>query len=144
MIKVGAKEVVKEGLVFFMDPANPSSYQPSATTAYDLSSLAAKATFSNFNTSTVFDANDGGGSIVFDGVDDTIRVTTYGDITIPNSAITDSYLFTDKVTLEAFVKPSSFTSSPNIIGKGTNLGYRCRFTSDRRFWLYSSSGASIK
>jgi len=29
MIKVGAKEIVKEGLVFFMDPANTTSYQPS-------------------------------------------------------------------------------------------------------------------
>jgi hypothetical protein len=143
MIKVGAKEIVKEGLVFFMDPANTTSYQPSATTAYDLSILAAKASFINFDTNNNFDPSDGGGSIIFDGVDDSIRVSTYGNVGIVPSAQTDSYLFSDEVTLEAFVKPSSFTSEPNIIGKGTNFGYRCRFTSDRRFWLYSESGTSI-
>jgi hypothetical protein len=143
MIKVGAKEIVKEGLVCFMDPANTSSYQPSGTTYYDLSSFAAKAVFQNFDTNNNYDPSDGGGSIIFDGVDDSIRVFTYGNVGIIPSAQTDSYLFSDEVTLEAFVKPSSFTSEPNIIGKGTNFGYRCRFTSDRRFWLYSSSGASI-
>ncbi len=143
MIKVEAKEIVKEGLVFFMDPANTTSYQPSATTAYDLSTLAAKASFINFDTNNNFDPSDGGGSIIYDGVDDTVRIDTYGNPNIANDATLDSYLFTDEVSLEAFVKPSSFASDPNIIGKGANLGYRCRFTSDRRFWLYSSSGASV-
>ena len=143
MIRVGRKEIVLDDLVFFMDPVNPKCYVPSGTSLTDISKYASKGIFLNFDTNANYDPNDGGGSIIFDGVDDKIEVTTYGASGTVGSATTDTYNFTDEVTLEAFVKPSSFVGNPNIVGKGSNLGYRCRFTTDRRFWLYSSSGATI-
>jgi hypothetical protein len=143
MIRVGRKEIVLDDLVFFMDPVNPKCYVPSGTSITDISKYASKGIFFNFDTNANYDPNDGGGSIIFDGVDDRINVTTYGGENIAISAAPDTYNFTDEVTLEAFVKPSSFVGNPNIVGKGSNLGYRCRFTTDRRFWLYSSSGATI-
>jgi hypothetical protein len=142
MIRVGKKEIVLDDLVFYMDPKNTKCYVPSGTSITDISKYASKGLFSNFDTNTNYDPNDGGGSIIFDGVDDKIYVTTYGDYTALYLN-PDTYNFTDEVTLEAFVKPSSFVGNPNIVGKGANLGYRCRFTTDSRFWLYSQSGSTI-
>jgi hypothetical protein len=142
MIRVGKKEIVLDDLVFYMDPKNTKCYVPSGTSITDISKYASKGLFSNFDTNANYDPNDGGGSIIFDGVDDIIYVTTYGDYTALYLT-PDTYNFTDEVTLEAFVKPSSFVGNPNIVGKGANLGYRCRFTTDSRFWLYSASGATI-
>jgi hypothetical protein len=142
MIRVGRKEIVLDGLVFYMDPINTNCYVPSGTSITDISKYASKGLFLNFDTNTNYDPNDGGGSIIFDGVDDKIQVTTYGDYTV-EYLNPDTYNFTDEVTLEAFVKPSSFVGNPNIVGKGANLGYRCRFTTDSRFWLYSQSGSTI-
>ena len=142
MIRVGRKEIVLDDLVFFMDPVNPKCYVPSGTSITDISKYASKGIFFNFDTNANYDPNDGGGSIIFDGVDDIIYVTTYGDYTALYLT-PDTYNFTDEVTLEAFVKPSSFVGNPNIVGKGANLGYRCRFTTDSRFWLYSQSGSTI-
>lgn len=142
MIRVGKKEIVLDDLVFYMDPINTNCYVPSGTSITDISKYASKGIFLNFDTNANYDPNDGGGSIIFDGVDDRINVTTYGGENIVWSATTDTYNFTDEVTLEAFVKPSSFTGNPNIVGKGSNYGYRCRFTTDRRFWLYSTDGVT--
>ncbi len=143
MIRVGRKEIVTDGLVFYMDPINPKCYVPSGTSITDLSKYASKGIFLNFNTNTNYDPNDGGGSIIFDGVDDRINVTTYGGENITWSATTDTYNFDDEVTLEAFVKPSSLSGNPNIVGKGSNYGYRSRFTTDGRFWLYSRDNTTI-
>jgi hypothetical protein len=142
MIRTGRKEIVTDGLVLYLDPVNRKSYSLSSTTWNDLSTNVATGTFSSFDINNNYDSTDGGGCILFDGIDDRLLVHTF--IRPPgNTFAVDSYNFDDEVTLEAFVKPSSLLTDPNIIAKGSNYGYRYRFTSDGRIWLYSQNTTTI-
>ena len=60
------ESIVTDGLVLYLDAGNTSSYPGSGTTWYDLSGSGKNATLSNGPTYS----SDGGGSIVFDGVND--------------------------------------------------------------------------
>ena len=42
MIRVGRKEIVLDGLVFYMDPINTNCYVPSGTSITDISKYASK------------------------------------------------------------------------------------------------------
>ena len=63
----GASPIVTDGLVFVVDAANHKSYPSSGNTWVDLSGRGNHGTFS----ATPTTSTSGGGSIVFDGTDDT-------------------------------------------------------------------------
>jgi len=64
-------KIVTDGLVLCLDAANKKSYPGSGTTWYDLSGNGKNGTLEN---GVGFD-NGNGGSLVFDGVDDTVSTT---------------------------------------------------------------------
>lgn len=66
----GTPPIVTDGLVFVVDAANYESYPGSGTTWYDLSGNGNNGTLTN---GPIFDSGNGG-SIVFDGSNDYIRV----------------------------------------------------------------------
>jgi len=82
--------IVRDGLVLYLDAGSPNSYQGSGTTWKDISKV-------NQNNGTLINgptfSSGNGGSIVFDGIDD------YVDI--PNNSV----LFPqNQITLEIFIK----------------------------------------
>jgi hypothetical protein len=74
--------VVNNGLLLYLDAANPLSYPGSGTTWYDLSGNGNNGSLVN---SPTFNSSNGG-SIVFDGTDDVVNVVgsfgTYANYTI--------------------------------------------------------------
>ena len=70
-IAVGKQEIVKDGLVLWLDANDKSSYPGSETTWNDLSLGDNNGTLTNGPT---FDSNFGG-NIVFDGVDDYVSIS---------------------------------------------------------------------
>lgn len=68
----GAPPIVTDGLIFAVDAANYESYTSGSSTWYDLSGNSNNGTLTNGPT---FDSGNGG-SIVFDGTDDHIALTT--------------------------------------------------------------------
>jgi hypothetical protein len=72
MASIGGPNVVEDGLVLALDAANTRSYPGSGTIWRDLSGNSKNGTLTNGPTFN----NGNGGSIVFDGVDDTINLGT--------------------------------------------------------------------
>jgi hypothetical protein len=113
MSTIGGPATVTSGLVLELDAGNIKSYQSGSTTWFDKSGNANNGTLTNspmFNTGSL-------GSIVFDGVDDSI---TLGNI----SALG----FTDGIfTADAWVYVSSTWTAgsqyPNLISKGASAGW---------------------
>jgi hypothetical protein len=108
-------KVVTDGLVLYLDAANPKSYVSGSTAWRDLSRGGNNGTLVNGPT---FDSGNGG-SIVFDGVNDSASISN-----IPNLLLT----FNDTITYETIIKiPSSSTWSNgfagNIISRGTYAGF---------------------
>lgn len=100
-------KIVTDGLVLYLDAANPNSYAGSGTTWGDISRGGNNGTLVNGPTYN----NSNGGSIVFDGVDDSI--------TIPNN-ITNEFS-TNGITVEAWVKHNNFTGSQAYINNWYNF-----------------------
>jgi len=72
----GGGDIVRDGLVFYVDAANPRSYISGSTVWTDLSRSGNNGTLTNgptFNTSN-------GGNIVFDGFDDFVSVSSINNI----------------------------------------------------------------
>jgi len=100
-MRFGSPQIVTDGLVLYLDAANPSSYPGTGTTWTDLSGNNNTGTLTNgpsFNGSN-------GGSIVFDGS------TQYG--TVPDFSMGST------LTVDAWVKTSS-SSVMEIFCRGTN------------------------
>ena len=87
--------VVRDGLVLYLDAANPKSYPGSGTTWYDLSGNGYSSVLTNSPTYT----SDNKGSIVFDGTNDYITLTW-------NKALT----FSTGASFEVIIYPYSFLS----------------------------------
>ena len=88
-------DIVRDGLVLYLDAGSPNSYQGTGTTWKDISKF-----YQNNGTlinGPTFNSGNGG-SIVFDGVDDSCR-------SILNSQLSNSFTFS------AFVKPSTIPSN---------------------------------
>ena len=66
MSSLGGPNIVTNGLVLYLDAGNSKSYPTTGTTWYDRSGNGRNGTLTNGPTYST----DGGGSIVFDGVDD--------------------------------------------------------------------------
>ena len=45
---------------------------------------------------------------------------------------------TGEITIQAWIRPTSFTQQGNIVNCGFNTGYRCRITSGGDLWFYVS------
>jgi len=73
MAVIGGPDIVQDGLVFYMDPANYRSYPGSGTTWTDIVGRKT-ATLTNGPTFSTI----GGGSIAFDGANDYAALTTTG------------------------------------------------------------------
>jgi hypothetical protein len=111
----GGPNIVTDGLVLYLDAANPASYVSGSTAWRDISRGGNNGTL--VNGPTFNSAN--GGSIVFDGVDDW---TSFGNIL--NTGTSD-------FTISAWVKSTSTAVGNNngIVYKrststSTNMGYR--------------------
>jgi len=87
--------IVEDGLVLYLDAANKKSYPGTGTSWYDLSGNGNTGVLTNGPT---FDSAKVG-SMVFDGVDDTIS--------IPYNTIMDP---TEGITLEAWIYPKDLTT----------------------------------
>jgi hypothetical protein len=99
--------IVKDGLVLYLDAANQKSYPGSGTTWNDLSGNGNNGTLVNGPT---FDSVNNG-SIVFDGVND--------EITLPQSSVIKN--LTTNFTISTFVKFNTSGGQYGIFTKGDNL-----------------------
>ncbi len=124
--------IVSDGLVMYIDAANPYSYVSGSSTWFDLTG--------NNNTGSLLNgplfSGDNGGSIVFDGVDDLVRI---GQLPYPLST-----LGTNDVTINVWSKITTndgadrhlFSSAPR--GPVYRLGY---FQNKMLSYLYGVSGS---
>ena len=70
--------IVKDGLVLYLDPGSPNSYyNKTGTTIKDISGNGLNGSLTNFGSQTIYDSSNGG-SIVFDGTND--YIDTIGSI----------------------------------------------------------------
>ena len=102
-------KVVTDGLVLYLDAANPNSYVSGSTTWRDISRGGNNGTLTNgptFNSAN-------GGSIVFDGVNDYVNLGNPSSLNI-----------TAEITLSVWVKIPSYNTGvySDIITKGISLG----------------------
>jgi len=98
--------IVTDGLVLCLDAGNSKSYPGSGTTWTDLSGNGNSGTLVNGVGYNI----DGGGSLVFDGVDDEITIPY-----TPNLAFTDAIM-----SCESWVYVDSLSSAFSIINKRGN------------------------
>ena len=101
-------KVVTDGLVLYLDAANPKSYVSGSTTWTDISRSGNNGTLTNGPTYST--AN--GGSIVFDGTDDFAQIADNPSLNFGSGAF----------TLECFFRPKTTQSGgnfPAILNKST-------------------------
>jgi hypothetical protein len=101
--------LVTDGLILHLDAGNFNSYPIAGTTWYNINGNVSNGTLTNGPTFS----SDGGGSIVFDGVNDKVTLT--------------SYAYGNAVTLLAFIYPLSVNQLMTIFangGGGTNSAFR--------------------
>ena len=126
--------IVKDGLVFLIDAANPRSTIPSASTTktFNLINSTISGSFMN---DTMYDSSTVSPSYAFDGSTDYIK---------PNNS---SLFQLANFTLSSWIKLSSINSNQFIIDTSTNgssgLGYSYRVNSNNkiRFWAYHANNA---
>ena len=115
--------IVTEGLIFTIDPGSIRSYSGSGTSIVDITNNASTGTLSN---SPTFNS-DGGGSILFDGVNDFIRVDF------------PTQLATTQITINAWVKPTQDATDGARIRGAAWGGPGAMYLG---LWPNSSSGSS--
>jgi hypothetical protein len=96
------ENIVRNGLVYYLDAAKANSYNGSGTSAYDISGTGATSTLIN----GVAYSNSNGGNFIFDGTNDQISTA---DIDLS---------YTNKVTVSCWVKALNYrevSSSSNIV-----------------------------
>jgi hypothetical protein len=130
MSAIGGPNIVEDGLVLFLDAANPDSYSGTGSTWLDVSGNANNGTLTNGPT---FDSGNGG-SVVFDGVDDLIQ-TNFGNV---------YNVFTNNLTVSAWVKSDTTSGQRMWLDVGSN-GTNQRFyssivTANRSDFGIQSSG----
>lgn len=114
MASLGGPHIVTDGLVLHLDAANTKSYQSGSTTWYDKSGNVNNGTLTNGPT---FNSRNGG-SIIFDGVNDSVIV-----------ADTSMLDLTGNKTLCSWVYMGADSAGCGIVGKsnstdrGMALGY---------------------
>jgi hypothetical protein len=124
-------KIVTDGLILYLDAANIKSYPGSGTVWNDLSGNGNNGTLTNGPT---FDSGNGG-SIVFDGVDDSVPVS--------NPGISQTF------SVFSWINCTNVSSSNNIVSK--NGPYFMRIVSSKlRFnvltdtgWLFQQGNATL-
>jgi hypothetical protein len=108
----GGVNIVTDGLVLYLDAANTKSYPGSGTTWTDVSKGGNNGTLTNgptFNSAN-------GGSIVFDGVNDTVNCGNILNIGL------------NSLTVSCWVKINSGTGIIGVIGKTSARSYVGRYS----------------
>jgi hypothetical protein len=131
--------IVKQGLVLYLDPGSPNSYyNKTNTTIRDISGNGYDGTLTNFGSQTIYNSGSGG-NIVFDGSDDYINM---GD--------RDAFTQASGFTFEVYFNPTTLNSN-TIIQKyqatETNIEeeYIFGFTGNRLYgWVYDNSLGGIR
>ena len=133
-------KIITDGLVLYLDAANTRSYPGSGTTWTDLSRSGNTGTLTNGPTYN--SAN--GGSIVFDGVDDFVNLSSYVNNPIWNST------FPFGLTIDTMFRlnnPFPLTSDGRTIitrnsgGGGTNaFNFSIQSNRRHRFWINQTPG----
>ncbi len=119
--------IVTDGLVLALDAANPTSYISGSTTWRDLSGNNNNGTLTNGPT---FDSANGG-SIVFDGSNDYINISTSPNLTNP-------------LTVCAFVNTSFITASNQVIyGPSANGSDNWFSISNNRAQILATQTANV-
>ena len=99
--------IVKDGLVLYLDPGSPNSYyNKTGNTITDISGNGNNGTLTNFGSQTIYDSNNGG-SIVLDGTNDYIEISSGGNH-IPNLT---------KCSYNFFVKFTNFSKAYNSLAE---------------------------
>jgi hypothetical protein len=119
--------IVTDGLVFCVDAANPRSYPGAGTTWTDLTANKNNGTLTNGPT---FDSANGG-SILFDGSDDSVRSSDF-DL--------------DYISIFAWFKPTNFSQYREIASKWSDTGNGTSYslltditTGSIRWWVKSGT-----
>lgn len=112
--------IVRDGLVLWLDPRFQTSYSGSGTNWHDLSGNTNNGTLTNGPT---FDSGSGG-SIVFDGTDDYVNVSDSTSLDIAS-----------EITEEVWVYINSYTDRGTLITK--NLSYYFQVTTDGTVQIYT-------
>ena len=129
MSAFGGPNIIDDGLVLYLDAGNRKSYPGSGTTWFDKSGRGNNGTLTNgptFNTANL-------GSVVFDGVDESI--------TVPNS---NSLVLSSTGTLTSWCRPNTLIqeSFAGLIGKtsGGDGGQQSYYLHWRQFQSIISAG----
>lgn len=132
--------IVRDGLIFYIDAANSKSYPGSGTSVIDISGSGSNGTLAG---GTGFSTNNGG-SLQFDGVDDTLT-HVYSGLTQLNSFTgANSFTFSSTVRLNSY--PTSGYETVGLLMKGSynpSYGLNIKYTVDvGGFWTvaYFSTG----
>jgi hypothetical protein len=127
MASLGGPNIVTNGLVLSLDAANTKSYSGSGTTWFDKSGNGNNGTLTN--SPTYSSAN--GGSIVFDGVDDYINISTTLNLTNP-------------LTICTFVNTSVITGSNQVIyGPSANGNDNWLSVSNNRAQIFATQTSDV-
>jgi hypothetical protein len=130
-------KIITDGLVSYLDAANPTSYPRSGTTWYDLSSRSSNGTLVNGPT---FNANNAG-SLLFDGVNEHVSFTS--DILSPSTELTfDCWFKLDPTESNAFLISSD---TLKLYLEASNRWYiNPSFTTSKSFtWIFNSNWNNI-
>ena len=119
--------IVTDGLVLSLDAANTKSYQSGSITWFDNSGNGNNGTLTNGPT---FDSNNGG-SIVFDGVNDYVNISTSPNLTNP-------------LTICTFVNTSVITGSNQVIyGPNANGQDNWISVSNNKALIYAAQASDV-
>ena len=112
--------IVTDGLVLALDAANPKSYPGSGTTWYDMSGNGNHGTLVN----GVGYSSDNSGSMVFDGVNDSVTFSTWETISGQSGTV--------NITMDSWFK--TIEGPPNTV-----MGY-LGFNSPTNFFKFMNTG----
>jgi len=115
MSTIGGPNIVDSGLILELDAGNTKSYPGTGTTWFDKSGYANNGTLTNgptFNTGSL-------GSIVFDGVDDGVNLSTNFSSSIQNNVTVEAFIQSN-VSQKTRIFVSNYTQvvSPTGFGIG--------------------------
>ncbi len=100
--------IVKDGLIIYLDPGSPNSYfNKTSTTIKDISGNGNNGTLFNFGSQIKYNS-DNGGSILLDGIDD--------EIVHPLTTSIQSINTTNELTISVFFKINFLNQYKDIVG----------------------------
>ena len=139
-----APNIVKDGLVFYVDAANQRSYPGTGTTLYDLkgSSNGTMSGPSGTNNSPQFDSSNGG-CIDFDDNDDRVSFGNDSSIQIFTDSHSQSYWINASSVSEGYIGGYGITSVVIFYGDGRIRFYTSGLSSGTDFFSTTSLSANI-